>query len=185
MDWFRLYHTFQLCLKRTGRERAEYIRKHGLFHSVGENCMFMFRKLPLYSELISVGNNVHLASNVSFITHDVTHNMLNHRGGAGAFSEYIGCIEIGDNVFVGANTTILYNSRIPSDTIIGANSLVRKTLDKGGVYAGIPARYICSIEEFIGKRTEYSLKIRKNKSRLSQETVDEAWKQFHGRTGQK
>ena len=185
MDWFRLYHSFRLCLIRTGSGRANYIREHGLFHSVGENCMFMFRKLPLYPELISVGNNVHIASNVSFITHDVTHNMLNHRGGAGKFKEYIGCIEIGDNVFVGANTTILYNSGVPSDTIIGANSLVRKTLDQGGVYAGIPARYICSIDDFIGKRAEYSLKIRKNKSRLSTDTIDEAWKQFHGSFDQK
>ena len=83
--------------------------------------MFMFRKLPLYGDLISVGNNVFFASNVSLVTHDVTHKMLNRYDPTLKLSEYIGCIEIGDNVFVGANTTILYNSRIPSNTIIGAN----------------------------------------------------------------
>lgn len=155
-----------------------------MFHHVGENCMFMFRKLPLYADLISVGNNVHIASNVSFITHDVTHNMLNYRNGTKEFKEFAGCIEIGDNVFVGANTTILYNSKIPSDTIIGANSFVNKALKSGGVYAGVPARYICSIDEFINKRAEYSLQIRKDKTRLSKETIDEAWKQFHKRISQ-
>lgn len=185
MDWFRLYHSLRLCLKNSGRKRAEYIKEKHLFHHVGENCMFMFRKLPLYADLISVGNNVHLASNVGFVTHDVTHNMLNRRSETKEFKEYIGCIEIGDNVFIGANTTILYNSSIPSDTIIGANSLVRKPLEKSGVYAGVPARYICSIEEFIGKRAEYSMHIKKDKTRLSQETIDEAWKQFHRRIAQK
>ena len=35
--------------------------------------MFMFRKVPFYLRLNSVGDNVHIATNVLF----VTHNMLN------------------------------------------------------------------------------------------------------------
>lgn len=34
--------------------------------------------LPLYPELIRLGNNVHIASNVGFVTHDITYLMLNH-----------------------------------------------------------------------------------------------------------
>ena len=187
MDWFRLRHSLGLLLQNTGTKRAAYVRSHGLFRHVGDQCMFMFRKLPLYSDLISVGNNVHLASNVSFITHDVTHNMLNRREGTKAFKEYIGCIEIGDNVFVGANTTILYNSRIPSNTVIGANSFVNKILTKEGVYAGVPARYICSLEEFMDKRKGSAVEIKRDHHRLSAETVNEAWKAFRekaNRTGE-
>ena len=72
------------------------------------------------------------------------------------------------------------NVKIPSNTIIGANSLVNKPLKQGGVYAGIPARYICSVEDFLKKRAGYTLKIQKNKSRLTPETVKDAWKLFHG-----
>lgn len=178
MDWFRLRHTLMLYTKSTGFKRADYIREHKLFKNVGKHCMFMFRKLPLYGELISIGNNVHIASNVSFVTHDVTHNMLNYCDSALKLSEYIGCIEIGDNVFIGANSTILYNSKIPSNTIIGANSFVNKKLINGGVYAGTPARYICSIEDFLKKRADFTLTVTKEKSRLSPKTIDEAWKQF-------
>lgn len=181
MDWFRLRHTLGLYMQKTGFKRANYIKEHGLFHHVGENCMFMFRKLPLYGDLISVGDNVHLASNVVFITHDVTHNMLNYRDKNAGFKEYIGCIEIGNNVFVGANTTILYNSKIPSDTIIGANSLVNKPIKIGGVYAGTPVKYICSIEEFVNKRKGYDLSIKKEKTRLSKETVAKAWSDFNNK----
>lgn len=178
MDWYRLRHTIGLHLQSTGFKRANYIKKYKLFHHVGDNCMFMFRKLPLYGDLISVGNNVHFASNVSLVTHDVTHNMLNRKDKSLNLSEYVGCIEIGDNVFVGANTTILYNSKIPSDTIIGANSLINRPLKSGGVWAGIPAKYICSVEEFLNKRSDYTLQIKKNKTRLTQQTVDEAWDFF-------
>ena len=90
--------------------------------------MFMFRKVPLYPKLISVGDNVHIATNVLFVTHDVTHNMLNEKVGKKKYQEFIGCIEIGSNVLIGANTIIMYNSKIPSDTIIGANSLVNKKI---------------------------------------------------------
>lgn len=178
MDWFRLKHTLMLYTKSTGFKRADYIREHQLFHHVGKHCMFMFRKLPLYGELISIGDNVHIASNVSLITHDVTHNMLNYCDPSLKLSEYAGCIEIGDNVFIGANSTILYNSKIPSNTIIGANSFVNKKLKNGGVYAGTPAKYICSIEDFLKKRSSFSLKITKNKTRLTQSTINEAWKYF-------
>ncbi|MBR1433471.1 acyltransferase, partial [Ruminococcus sp.] len=179
MDWFRLKHTICLCMQSTGFKRADYIRKKKLFRHVGDHCMFMFRKLPLYGDLISIGNNVFFASNVSLVTHDVTHKMLNCYDPDLKLTEYIGCIDIGDNVFVGANTTILYNSRIPSNTIIGANSFVNKKLMDGGVYAGSPVRYICSMEEFLNKRKKYTLQVKRKKSQLSEATIDEAWKQFN------
>lgn len=98
----------------------------------------MFCKVPLYPELISVGDNVHIVSSVLFITHDVTHNMLNAKNGNKDAKEYIGCIEIGNHVFIGSNTTILYDSFIPSDCIVGAESHVNRKLESSGVYAEVP-----------------------------------------------
>ena len=40
--------------------------------------MIISRKIPLYSRLISIGNNVWIASGVSFLTHDVVYFMLKH-----------------------------------------------------------------------------------------------------------
>lgn len=182
MDWFRLKHTVALYLIYSGTKRANYIKKHHLFHHVGDKCMFTFRKLPLYGDLISVGNNVRFASNVLLVTHDAIHNMLNNMDPTLKLPEYTGCIEMGDNVFVGANTTILYNSYIPSDTIIGAGSLVNRRLTSGGVWAGVPVRYICSIEEFLAKRGRDYLKIEKNGHRLSEKTIQAAWDAYHAQT---
>jgi len=152
MFLFRLKHTIGLMLTRSARKRAEYLKKHKILAHVGNNCMVMFRKIPLYPQLISLGDNVWIASNVSFVTHDVIHKMLNNMNYECRFTEHIGCIDIKDNVFIGANTTILADVTIGANTIIGAGALVNKDIPGGGCYAGVPARYICSMDEYIAKK---------------------------------
>ncbi len=77
MQGKRLRITLRLMLIRSSIARAEYLKKKNVFRSIGNNCSIMNRTLPLYPELIRFGNNVHIASNVGFVTHDITHNMLN------------------------------------------------------------------------------------------------------------
>lgn len=136
MDWFRVRHSIGLCLCSTATKRAEYLKKHDIFYRMGNNCMTMFRKVPLYPKLISFGNNVWIASKVSFVTHDVIHRMLNNRFDNEELNENIGCIEIKDNVFIGTNTTILPNVTIGPDVIIGAGSLVTKSM-RGGICGSV------------------------------------------------
>lgn len=179
MDLYRLRHTIGMYLTLTGTKRAKYIKKHNIFYHMGEKCMIMPRKIPLYPKLISLGDNVWIASNVSFITHDVIHRMLNNRKTDLEYSEYAGCIDIKDNCFIGACSIILPNVSIGSDTIVGAGSLVNKNLRGGGVYAGVPAHYICSLDEFLEKRDEYpEIKLEHAKNGLSQQCVEACWSQF-------
>ncbi len=85
MKWKRIWYSFVMLLIPTGVKRTAYIKKKHVYGHIGDDVMIQSRKLPLYSNLIYVGNNVRVASNVSFITHDVVHNMLNNlpevRGG--------------------------------------------------------------------------------------------------------
>ncbi len=53
-------------------------------------------------------------------------------------------INIGQNVWLGAKVTVLAGTNIASNTVVGAHSLVNTDL-KGGMYAGIPAKYIKSL----------------------------------------
>lgn len=178
MDWYRIRHTIGLHLCSTETKRAAYIKKYDIFYHMGDNCMAMFRKIPLYPKLISFGNNVWIASDVLFVPHDVIHRMLNNKLETDEFQENIGCIDIEDNVFVGSNTTILPNVTIGSDTIVAAGSLVNKSI-RGGVYAGVPAKYVCSIDAFIEKRkAEPQIEIKRGKGGLSEDTIVAAWKRF-------
>lgn len=51
---------------------------------------------------------------------------------------------IGDRVSIGSNATIL-PVNICSDVVIGAGSVVTKTIDQPGIYAGNPARFMRAI----------------------------------------
>lgn len=176
MDWYRVRHTIGMCLCFNAIKRAEYLKKHDIFYHIGENCMTMFRKIPLYPKLISIGDNVWIASSVLFVTHDVIHRMLNNMITGKIFQENVGCIDIKDNVFIGSNTTILPNTVIESNTIIAAGSLVNHSIPGNGVYGGVPAKYICSLDDFINKREHIcKIEIKHCSEGLTEETVAQCW----------
>lgn len=78
-----LYSMILKYLPGGAKAKTDFIRKHHLFGSIGENCFIQKWKLPLYSNLIHIHNNVKIASNVGFVTHDIIHTMLNGRSGGG------------------------------------------------------------------------------------------------------
>lgn len=170
----RLFWSVILMLRQgNGKSTAEFIRKHHLYGSVGENCMIMKKKLPLYSNLVFLHDNVWVASNVGFVTHDVIHKMLNGKSGGDMFVEKVGCIEVMNNVFIGSGTRILYNTRIGNNVIIGSDSLVNKDVPDNSVYAGVPARYICSFDEYVEKHRKYSERFREKFGRNAVHGMDD------------
>lgn len=159
MNLTRYIHMLRLNMRLKASKRADYLRKKDIFGLIGENVAYSPRHVPLYPKMIRVHNNVNLAAGVRFITHDVSDNMINNKlekeGKNAQLSEMIGCIEIMDNVFVGANTTILYNVRIGSNVIIGAGSLINKDIPDNVVAAGVPARVIGSFDDFVERRIKW------------------------------
>lgn len=61
-----------------------------------------------------------------------------------------------DNVFIGANTTILTNVTIGSNVIIAAGSLVNKDVPDGKIVAGVPAKVIGEVNDLAEERKRYS-----------------------------
>lgn len=180
MDKKRLWRTFRMNICR---DKSAYIRKAKIFAEFGENSTMSSKVIPLYPELISIGNNVRMAAKVSLIPHDMIHAMLNNRKKINnkTYKEYMGCIRIDDNVFVGACTTILANVHIGSNVIIGAGSLVNKDLEGGFVYAGVPAKKICTFEQFENKRDkaiDYPDGLGRIGDSVSHELSEYLWKRF-------
>ena len=135
-------------------KRTKYIVKHKIFKEVGENFFFQPRLLPSDPELIKFHNNVSVASNVTFINHDVAHKVLNNIDNN--YYEYnSGCIEVMDNVFIGSNSIILQNVRIGSNVIIAAGSIVTKDVPDNSIVAGVPARVIGKFSDYVEKRKQH------------------------------
>ena len=63
----------------------------------------------------------------------------------------IGIVQIGNNVFIGANSIVLCNTRIGDNVIVGAGSVVTHDIPSNSVYAGSPAKFVCTFEEFAQK----------------------------------
>jgi serine O-acetyltransferase len=65
----------------------------------------------------------------------------------GASGGTSGAPQIGDNVYIGPGAKIIGDITIPSNTAIGANSVVMRSFDEEGVMiAGIPAKIIKPID---------------------------------------
>lgn len=67
------------------------------------------------------------------------------------YKEKIGCIKVGNNVFIGSNATILYDVKIGSNVIIGVGSLVNRDISDNSVAVGHLCRVIGKFDEFVKK----------------------------------
>lgn len=102
-------------------------------------------------KMISFGNNVHVASGVTFVNHDVTALMFQYTEKNSSIKERKGEIVIGSNVFIGTKSIILYDVNIEDNVIIGAGSLVNKNIPAGSVAAGVPCKIIGKFEDYKDK----------------------------------
>ena len=89
-----------------------------------------------------------MASGVTFINHDITCMMFNYIDKEHQYKLRQGDITIGNNVFIGAKSTILYGVTIGDNVIIGAGSLVNKDIPSGTVAAGVPCKVIGKFDDY-------------------------------------
>lgn len=156
MGLSRAWHSLRLLMIGSATKRGDYARKHNLFHYCGKNVGLPRRVLPLHPELISIHDNVMLGSGVILTVHDAVHTVLNRAQISDKkFEEYVGCIEIMENTFVGANTIILGNVKIGPNAVVGAMSFVNKDVAPGAVVAGVPARQVSTFDKLVEKRAAF------------------------------
>lgn len=135
-----------------GYKKANFIKK--CLYSVGDNCCFYTTHFGTDPYLINIHNNVIIADDVSFYTHDASCIIVKRYLNSKQRLDKVGGIEIEDNCFIGAKAIILPNVKIGANSIVAAGSVVIKDVPSGSVVGGNPAKIICTIEEHAKKLIE-------------------------------
>lgn len=130
-----------------GEYTVEQLVKRGLKVGSHFDPQLGFELDPSHCWLITIGDNVTFGPHVQILAHDAS--TCAHLGYA-----KIGRVRIGNNVFIGAGSIVLPGVSIGNDAIIGAGSVVTHSVPEKTVYAGNPAREVCSLEAFLEKNTD-------------------------------
>ena len=118
---------------------------YGYNITVGENFYANHGLIMLDGGKITIGNNVFLGPNCQIYTAHHPIDVETRNKGL----EYVTSIEIGNNVWIGGNVTILPGVKIGNDTVIGAGSVVTKSIPDNVIAIGNPCKII--------KHTKYKL----------------------------
>ena len=155
------------------KEAMKYCFDHGF--KAGKNFQYN-SGYPIDSNwpwLISVGDNVTLATGVKILAHDAS------TAKAGVHTK-IGIVEIGDNVFIGANSIVLCNTRIGNNVIVGAGTVISKDIpDNVVVVRGFNSEYrvLCTFDEYIAKQRKRMEELPVSDILFADRT-DEQWEQW-------
>ena len=131
------------CIKGDFVITAPFYCDYGSNIAIGNNFYTNHNCTILDGAKVTFGDNVFIAPNVVFST-------AGHAIDAGQRAKGLEIalpITVGDNVWIGANVSVLPGVSIGSNTIIGAGSVVNKDIPDGVIAAGVPCRVIRRITE--------------------------------------
>ena len=112
---------------------------------VGKGTHFSWGNLEsMFPRLIEIGEGCIFAPTAMVLAHDASYFMF-----TGKYR--VAPVKIGNRVFVGYNAVIMPGVTIGDNVVIGASSLVTKDVPSNTVVAGIPAKKMCTVEEYLAK----------------------------------
>jgi acetyltransferase-like isoleucine patch superfamily enzyme len=136
------------CLRR----KAIYLRKQGA--RIGSGCDLITAVSNFGSEpyLIRLGNKVTVTAGVRFITHDGSTRVFRAKfPEMSVWGNVFGPIIIDDGCFIGINAILLPGTTIGAHSIVGAGAVVKGTFPDSSVIAGVPAKRLFSVDEYVEK----------------------------------
>lgn len=102
--------------------------------------------------LISIEDKVTIATGVRIITHDNSISKPRPE-----FSDLFGRVIIKRNSFIGAYSILLPGITVEENCIVAAGSVVTKSVPKGEIWGGVPAKKIGLVSDFSNRMKYYGL----------------------------
>lgn len=156
-DKFRRYwRQIRMLTIRDGWKKCRYMKKHHILAEIGEDCYYQSNILPAEPFLVHLHNNVAISAGVRLVTHSALNTVFNHEEKTDTYLCRYGKIEIGNNVYIGADAIIHYDVTIGDNCIVAAGAIVTKDVPAGSVVAGVPARVIGTYEDAKNKAKIFS-----------------------------
>lgn len=123
---------------------------------------------------IKVGEQCHIAKDVHFSSEPylieigsyvaVTQGVMIHTRGGGRVArtkipdfDIFGRVTICDYAYIGSGAQIMPGVTIGKGSLVAAGSIVTKSVPAGVVVAGNPARFVCTVEEYIERNKKYNI----------------------------
>ena len=119
---------------------------------MGKNVLISTKKWSTEPWLITIGNNVQVTKDVYFHTHGGGHVARRLYPDFDCF----GPIVVEDDAYIGSGSHIMPGVTIGRGCLVAAGSVVTKSTLPDSVVAGNPARYICSVPDYIEKNLQYN-----------------------------
>ena len=182
MSLLKKIKTYLQC--RTAKGYEQWLRKQGVV--IGKNLRLFNHNSIRFDittpGLITVGDNVSITADVSILTHDFCSSVFREK-----YHDYLpgrSKVIIGNNVYIGQKAIILRGVTIGDNVIIAAGAIVTKDVPSDSVVAGVPARVVCTLDEYYQKRKSLALAEAKQYARDLYQyrgvrpTVEDFWEEF-------
>lgn len=150
----RMLQSLRMLLTPSIRKRTAYVKKKNILGAMGDKCRWGPWLVPLYPKLIKLGSNVRVHKSAKIVTHDVLNGFLEDCGLNQDFGsrERLGCVELGNNVYLGMNVVVLPDVRIGDNCIITAGSVVNSDIPANSVASGNPAQVVGRFDRYMALR---------------------------------
>ena len=124
-------------------QRCSIVVGNGAKLVIGENVGMSSTAIVCYDN-IEIGDNVNLGGNT--VIYDTDFHSLNFMDRRNRKKDIENTntspVKIGNDVFIGAHTTILKGIEIGENSIVGASSVVTRNVPSNEIWAGNPAKLI-------------------------------------------
>lgn len=141
--------------KYSSNTYVKYLKRKGV--KIGDNIEIFFPNKThiddLNPHLLEIGSFVSMTGPITILTHDYSVCVTKKKYNGYILGSQKKTV-IGDNVFLGWGCCILPGANVGNNVIIGAKAVVSGKIESNSVYAGNPARKICTLDEFYSKRRD-------------------------------